>query len=75
MLFCGKSQDQVKKLLLVLAFTFVTSIDLCEQIMDTEIKSQSADEEIDVLTQRNVDRLNQYVIGQTEAKKHCSRCI
>ena len=38
--------------------------------MDTEIKSQSADEEIDVLTPKEiVDRLDQYVIGQTEAKK------
>mgnify|MGYP003361860584 CR=1 FL=1 len=69
--FCGKSQDQVKKIVAGPGVYICNEcIDLCEQIMDTEIKSQSADEEIDVLTPKEiVDRLNQYVIGQTEAKK------
>ena len=69
--FCGKSQDQVKKIVAGPGVYICNEcIDLCEQIMDTEIKSQSADEEIDVLTPKEiVDRLAQYVIGQTEAKK------
>ncbi|POH16244.1 ATP-dependent protease ATP-binding subunit ClpX [Fructilactobacillus sanfranciscensis] len=69
--FCGKSQDQVKKIVAGPGVYICNEcIDLCEQIMDTEIKSQSADEEIDVLTPKEiVDRLDQYVIGQTEAKK------
>ena len=69
--FCGKSQDQVKKIVAGPGVYICNEcIDLCEQIMDTEIKSQSADEEIDVLTPKEiVDRLDQYLIGQTEAKK------
>ena len=69
--FCGKSQDQVKKIVAGPGVYICNEcIDLCEQIIDTEIKSQSADEEIDVLTPKEiVDRLDQYVIGQTEAKK------
>ena len=69
--FCGKSQDQVKKIVAGPGVYIGNEcINLCEQIMDTEIKSQSADEEIDVLTPKEiVDRLDQYVIGQTEAKK------
>ncbi|CAJ1187159.1 ATP-dependent Clp protease ATP-binding subunit ClpX [Fructilactobacillus sanfranciscensis] len=69
--FCGKSQDQVKKIVAGPGVYICNEcIDLCEQIMDTEIKFQSADEEIDVLTPKEiVDRLDQYVIGQTEAKK------
>lgn len=69
--FCGKSQDQVKKIVAGPGVYICNEcINLCEQIMDTEIKSQSADEEIDVLTPKEiVDRLDQYVIGQTEAKK------
>ncbi|WP_429971205.1 ATP-dependent Clp protease ATP-binding subunit ClpX [Fructilactobacillus sp. Tb1] len=69
--FCGKSQDQVKKIVAGPGVYICNEcIDLCEQIMDTEIKSQNASEEINVLTPKEiVDRLNQYVIGQTEAKK------
>lgn len=69
--FCGKSQDQVKKIVAGPGVYICNEcIDLCEQIMDTEIKSQGADEEINVLTPKEiVDRLDQYVIGQTEAKK------
>ena len=57
--FCGKSQDQVKKIVAGPGVYICNEcIDLCEQIMDTEIKSQSADEEIDVLTPKEiVDRL------------------
>ncbi|WP_413627115.1 ATP-dependent Clp protease ATP-binding subunit ClpX [Fructilactobacillus vespulae] len=69
--FCGKTQDQVKKIVAGPGVYICNEcIDLCEQIMETEIKDDSAKQDINVLTPKEiVDKLNQYVIGQSESKK------
>ncbi|ANZ58048.1 ATP-dependent protease ATP-binding subunit ClpX [Fructilactobacillus lindneri] len=69
--FCGKSQDQVKKIVAGPGVYICNEcIDLCKQIIEDEIKKQDVTGEINVLTPKEiVDRLNQYVIGQDEAKK------
>ncbi|KRN26370.1 ATP-dependent protease ATP-binding subunit ClpX [Secundilactobacillus similis DSM 23365 = JCM 2765] len=51
-------------------------IDLCKEIIDEEFSEESAQTVFDVPTpQQIVDSLNQYVIGQTEAKKTLSVAV
>ncbi|USS86437.1 ATP-dependent Clp protease ATP-binding subunit ClpX [Fructilactobacillus cliffordii] len=70
--FCGKTQDQVKKIVAGPGVYICNEcIDLCNQIISDELRGQGgSDEEIKVLTPEEiVEQLNDYVIGQTEAKK------
>ncbi|USS87301.1 ATP-dependent Clp protease ATP-binding subunit ClpX [Fructilactobacillus hinvesii] len=69
--FCGKTQDQVKKIVAGPGVYICNEcIDLCEQIISDELKEQGNSEAIQVLTPEEiVNRLDDYVIGQTEAKK------
>ncbi|USS92859.1 ATP-dependent Clp protease ATP-binding subunit ClpX [Fructilactobacillus ixorae] len=69
--FCGKTQDQVKKIVAGPGVYICNEcIDLCEQIISDELRNQGGSEDINVLTpQEIVERLDDYVIGQTEAKK------
>ncbi|USS90938.1 ATP-dependent Clp protease ATP-binding subunit ClpX [Fructilactobacillus carniphilus] len=70
--FCGKTQDQVKKIVAGPGVYICNEcIDLCEQIISDELREQGGSAaEIKVLTPEEiVKRLDDYVIGQTEAKK------
>ncbi|EJE99067.1 ATP-dependent Clp protease ATP-binding subunit ClpX [Liquorilactobacillus mali] len=69
--FCGKSQDQVKKIVAGPGVYICNEcIDLCKEIIDEEFRDQATEELTDVPKPREiVDILNQYVIGQEQAKK------
>jgi ATP-dependent Clp protease ATP-binding subunit ClpX len=75
--FCGKSQDQVKKIVAGPGVYICNEcIDLCKEIIDEEFSEESAQTVFNVPTpQQIVDSLNQYVIGQTEAKKTLSVAV
>ncbi|GAX01898.1 ATP-dependent Clp protease ATP-binding subunit ClpX [Secundilactobacillus silagei] len=75
--FCGKSQDQVKKIVAGPGVYICNEcIDLCKEIIDEEFSEESSETVFDVPTpQQIVDSLNQYVIGQTEAKKTLSVAV
>ncbi|MBW1605458.1 ATP-dependent Clp protease ATP-binding subunit ClpX [Lactobacillus sp. Sy-1] len=69
--FCGKSQDQVQKIVAGPGVYICNEcIDLCKQIVDEELAQDNKSVDIKSLTPAEiVDKLNQYVIGQSEAKK------
>ncbi|MHC1511205.1 ATP-dependent Clp protease ATP-binding subunit ClpX [Pediococcus pentosaceus] len=76
--FCGKTQDQVKKIIAGPdVYICNECVDLCKEIIDEELASENAPTEItDVPTPAEiVDYLNQYVIGQEEAKKTLSVAV
>ncbi|KRL01370.1 ATP-dependent Clp protease ATP-binding subunit ClpX [Liquorilactobacillus capillatus] len=69
--FCGKSQDQVKKIVAGPGVYICNEcIDLCKEIIDDEFKAQATEELSNVPKPREIVKiLNQYVIGQEQAKK------
>ncbi|WP_436653067.1 ATP-dependent Clp protease ATP-binding subunit ClpX [Lactiplantibacillus plantarum] len=68
--FCGKSQDQVKKIVAGPGVYICNEcIDLCKEIIDEEFSEEQTHELTDIPTPKEiVDELDQYVIGQNEAK-------
>ncbi|WP_137597935.1 ATP-dependent Clp protease ATP-binding subunit ClpX [Paucilactobacillus kaifaensis] len=75
--FCGKSQDQVKKIVAGPGVYICNEcIDLCKEIIDEEIAEDSAQALLDVPTPADiVTKLNDYVIGQEDAKKTLSVAV
>jgi len=75
--FCGKTQDQVKKIVAGPGVYICNEcIDLCKEIIDEEVSRESAEEFSDVPTPAEiVAKLNDYVIGQTEAKRTLSVAV
>ena len=69
--FCGKSQEQVKKIIAGPdVFICNECVDLCKEIIDEEFSSISMDEMIDVLKPQEIRKvLDEYVVGQEHAKK------
>ena len=70
--FCGKSQRQVKKLIAGPGVYICDEcIDLCNEIIDEELAPTTTDFELDALPKplEINATLDEYVIGQTEAKK------
>ncbi|GAF35711.1 ATP-dependent Clp protease ATP-binding subunit ClpX [Lentilactobacillus farraginis] len=71
--FCGKTQDQVKKIVAGPGVYICNEcIDLCKEIIDEELAPEktSGDDLLKVLTPAQIlDKLNQYVIGQENAKR------
>lgn len=71
--FCGKSQSQVRKLIAGNKGIFICDecIELCSEILDEEL--DNTDEgfgEINLLKPMEIkEYLDQYVVGQDEAKK------
>lgn len=75
--FCGKTQDQVKKIVAGPGVYICNEcIDLCKEIIDEEVSRESAEEFSDIPTPAEiVNKLNEYVIGQTEAKRTLSVAV
>ncbi|MFC6180703.1 ATP-dependent Clp protease ATP-binding subunit ClpX [Lactiplantibacillus daowaiensis] len=75
--FCGKSQDQVKKIVAGPGVYICNEcIDLCKEIIDEEFSEERSSELTDIPTPKEiVDELDQYVIGQTEAKRTLSVAV
>ncbi len=75
--FCGKSQDQVKKIVAGPGVYICNEcIDLCKEIIDEEFSEERSHELTDIPTPKEiVDELDQYVIGQNEAKRTLSVAV
>jgi ATP-dependent Clp protease ATP-binding subunit ClpX len=69
--FCGKSQRQVRKLIAGPGVYICDEcIELCNEIIDEEFSGPEVVKEDDLPKPREINRiLNEYVIGQEEAKK------
>lgn len=69
--FCGKSQDEVKKLVAGPGVYICNEcIDLCKEIIDEEMQEDITSDLINVLKPQEIlEVLNAYVIGQERAKK------
>lgn len=69
--FCGKNQDQVKKIVAGPGVYICNEcIDLCKDIVDEELSQENTDKNFKSLSPREiVNKLDEYVIGQEEAKK------
>ncbi|MEB8066860.1 ATP-dependent Clp protease ATP-binding subunit ClpX [Mammaliicoccus fleurettii] len=69
--FCGKEQDQVNKLVAGSGVYICNEcIELCSEIVEEELKSQEPEQFTEVPTPKEImEQLNDYVIGQENAKK------
>ncbi|MFD0896940.1 ATP-dependent Clp protease ATP-binding subunit ClpX [Loigolactobacillus binensis] len=69
--FCGKSQDQVKKIVAGPGVYICNEcIDLCKEIIDEEFQDEAYSDLLEVPKPVEIlNILNQYVIGQDEAKR------
>ncbi|GGB03866.1 ATP-dependent Clp protease ATP-binding subunit ClpX [Macrococcus hajekii] len=69
--FCGKDQDQVKKLVAGSGVYICNEcIELCSEIVEEELRTTDTEELTEVPKPKEMlDRLDEYVIGQTKAKK------
>lgn len=75
--FCGKSQDQVKKIVAGPGVYICNEcIDLCKEIIDEQFKDEAFSDLLEVPKPKEILAiLNDYVIGQTEAKKALSVAV
>lgn len=69
--FCGKDQDQVKKLVAGSGVYICNEcIELCSEIVEEELAQNTSEAITELPTPKeNMDHLNEYVIGQEKAKK------
>ncbi|WP_314966177.1 ATP-dependent Clp protease ATP-binding subunit ClpX [Oribacterium sinus] len=79
--FCGKSAKQVRKMIAGLNNTYICDecVDLCQEIFDEEMGGENAGgdvTDIHLLKPKEIkDFLDEYVIGQDEAKKVLSVAV
>ncbi|HIA7041060.1 TPA: ATP-dependent Clp protease ATP-binding subunit ClpX [Staphylococcus aureus] len=69
--FCGKDQDQVKKLVAGSGVYICNEcIELCSEIVEEELAQNTSEAITELSTPKEImDHLNEYVIGQEKAKK------
>ncbi|MCC5395998.1 ATP-dependent Clp protease ATP-binding subunit ClpX [Staphylococcus aureus] len=69
--FCGKDQDQVKKLVAGSGVYICNEcIELCSEIVEEELAQNTSEAMTELPTLKEImDHLNEYVIGQEKAKK------
>ncbi len=72
--FCNKTQDQVRKLIAGPAGVYICDecVDICADIIEEEYEEEPVEEELDINLLKPVEIkefLDDYVIGQEEAKK------
>ncbi len=76
--FCGKSQNEVNKIIAGPdVYICDECVELCSTIIADELQSDASSlEDIQVLTPKEImDHLDQYVIGQDEAKKNLAVAV
>ena len=79
--FCGKSAKQVRKMIAGLNNTYICDecVELCQEIFDEEMGGENAGNEVSdihLLKPKEIkDFLDEYVIGQDEAKKVLSVAV
>ena len=79
--FCGKTQSQTRKLIAGPAGVFICDecVDVCAEIMEEELDSYDEEEkefEINLLKPKEIKAfLDEYVVGQEEAKKVLSVAV
>ncbi|MFD1456567.1 ATP-dependent Clp protease ATP-binding subunit ClpX [Levilactobacillus lanxiensis] len=75
--FCGKSQDQVEKIVAGPGVYICNEcIDLCKEIVDEEFSQDAAQETLEVPKPAEIVKtLDDYVIGQSEAKRTLSVAV
>ena len=75
--FCYKTQDQVRKLIAgPNAYICDECVQICAEIVDEELEETGAEDSINLLKPKEIrEFLDQYVIGQEEAKKVLSVAV
>ena len=79
--FCGKTEDQVRKLIAGPDGVYICDecVEICDEIMEEELEEDYAmdgEEDINLLTPVEIKAfLDEYVIGQDEAKKALSVAV
>ena len=75
--FCNKTQDQVRKLIAgPNAYICDECVQICAEIVDEELEETGAEDSINFLKPKEIrEFLDQYVIGQEEAKKVLSVAV
>ncbi|MGI6117174.1 MAG: ATP-dependent Clp protease ATP-binding subunit ClpX [Bilifractor sp.] len=77
--FCGKTEDQVRKLIAGPGGAYICDecIDICQEIIDEEfLTNEGESDEINLMKPREIkDFLDQYVIGQEDAKRVLSVAV
>ena len=76
--FCGKSQDQVKRLISGPNETYICNecVELCMTILREEAKNEQKEATLNLLKPKEIKKiLDEYVIGQDDAKKTLSVAV
>lgn len=75
--FCNKSQEQVRKIIAGPdVYICDECVDICAEIMEEEFQDFETESDINLLKPREIkDFLDQYVIGQDEAKRALSVAV